>query len=89
MNICIRNKGLITGNIRNRGNKEFSERSNCSVHQGTKVSSAEEHNQYISSPQRVSQQVHALSPSKVTVSLKEVRYLQQISTCLSTIYKHS
>ena len=45
MNICIRNKGLITGNIRNRGNKELSKRSNCSVHQGTKVGSAEEHNQ--------------------------------------------
>ena len=24
MNICVRNKGLITGNIRNRGNKELS-----------------------------------------------------------------
>ena len=45
MNICIRNKGLITGNIRNRGNKELPKQSNCSVHQGTKVSSAEEHNQ--------------------------------------------
>ena len=68
MNICIRNKGLITGNIRNRGNNESSKRYNCSVHQGTKVSSAKERNQDILSPQRVSQQVHALSPSRVIQS---------------------
>ena len=46
MNICIQNKGLITGNIRNRGNKELSKQSNCSVLQGIKVGSVEEHNQY-------------------------------------------
>ena len=74
MNICIRNKGLITGNIRNRGKKELSKWSNCSVLQGIKVGSAEEHNQYILIPQRVSQQVNTLSPSKATVSLKEVGY---------------
>ena len=68
MNICIRNKGLITGNIRNRGNKELSKQSNCSVLQSTKVGSAEEHTQYILIPQRVSQQVNALSPSKVILS---------------------
>ena len=65
MNICIRNKGLIAGNIRNRGNKELSEQSNCSVLQGTKVVSAKKHNQYILIPQRVSQQVSTLSSSKV------------------------
>ena len=45
MNICIRNKGLITGNIRNRGNKELSKQSNCSVLEGIKGGSAKEHNQ--------------------------------------------
>ena len=50
---------------RNRGNSELSKRSNCSVHQGTKVSLAEERNQDILNPQRVSQQVNILSPSKV------------------------
>ena len=59
---------------RSRGNKELSKQSNCSVLQGTKVGSAEEHNQYIPIPQRVSQQVSALSPSKVTIKLKEVGY---------------
>ena len=89
MNICMRNKGLITGNIRNRGNKELSKQSNCSVLQGTKVSSAEEHNQYILIPQRVNQQVNTLSPSKASISLKEVGYPLQISTFPSTIYKYS
>ena len=51
MNICVRNKGLIIGNIRNRGNKELSKQSNCFVLQGTKVSSAEEHNQRLNSPE--------------------------------------
>ena len=41
----MRNKGLITGDIRNRGNVELSKQSSCSVHQGTKVGSAEERNQ--------------------------------------------
>ena len=63
----MQNKGLITGDIRNRGNNELSKRSNCSVHQDTKVGSAEEHNQYILIPQRVSQQVNALSPSRVSL----------------------
>ena len=49
-------------------------RSNYSVHQGTKVSSAEEHNQYILIPQRVRQQISALSPSKAINSLEEVGY---------------
>ena len=71
----MRNKGLITGDIRNRGNNELSKRSNCSVCQGTKVSSAEEYNQDALIPQRVSQQVNTLSPSRVCpVSLKEVGY---------------
>ena len=64
MNICIRNKGLITGNTRNRGNKELSRQSNCSVLQGTKVGSTKEHNQHVSIPQRVSQQVIALFPEQ-------------------------
>ena len=45
MNICIRNKELITGDTRNKGNKELSKQSNCFVLQGTKVGSAGEHNQ--------------------------------------------
>ena len=45
MNICMRNEGLITDDIRNRGNKELSKRSSCSAHQGTKVGSTEERNQ--------------------------------------------
>ena len=45
MNICIQNKGLITGNIRSKGNKELSKQSNYSVLQGIKIGSAEEHNQ--------------------------------------------
>ena len=65
MNICIRNKGLITGNIRNRGNKELSKQSNCSILQGTKVGSAKEHDQYILIPQRVSQQSVHSSPRRV------------------------
>ena len=66
--------------MRNRGNNEWSKRSNCSVHQSTKVSSAEEHNQYILIPQRVSQQVNALSPSRVILSaLRKLGILQQIS----------
>ena len=57
--------------IRNRGNEELSKQSDCSVLQGIKVGSVEEHNQYILIPQRVSQQVSALSPSKATIKLKE------------------
>ena len=74
MNICIRNKGLITGNIRNRGNRELSKQSNYSVLQGINVGSGEEHNQYILIPQRVSQQDSILTPSKVIIELKEVGY---------------
>ena len=64
----MQNKRLITGNIRNKGNNEWSKRSNYSFHQGTKVSSAEGHNQYTSIPQRESQQINALFPSKVIQS---------------------
>ena len=74
MNICVRNKGLITGNIRNRGNNELSKQSNSSVLQSTKVGSAEEYNQYILIPQRASQQASALPSSKATIKLKEVGY---------------
>ena len=38
-------KELIAGDTRNRGNKELSEQSNCSILQGTKVGSAKEHDQ--------------------------------------------
>ena len=66
--------------LRNRGNDELSKRSNCSVRQGIKGCSAEEHNQYILTPQRVNQQVHALSSSRVIVSsLRKLCILQQIS----------
>ena len=57
----MRNEGLIAGDIRNRGNNELSKGSSCSVHQGTKVSSAEEHNQDALIPQRVSQDSIILS----------------------------
>ena len=46
--------------IRNRGNKELSKQSNCSILQGTKVGSVKGHDQYVLIPQRVSQQVSAL-----------------------------
>ena len=72
MNICIRNKGLITGNTRNRGNKELSRQSNCSILQGTKVGSAKERNQHISIPQRVSSQ-YILLQAELS-NLKEVEY---------------
>ena len=75
MNICIRTKGLITGNSRNRGNKELSKPSDCSILQGTMIGSAKEHNRHILIPQRVRQQVNILSPSRVMLSnLKEVGY---------------
>ena len=47
--------------------KSCLEQSNCSILQGTKVGSAKEHGQYISIPQRVSQQSVHPSPSKVTI----------------------
>ena len=53
INICMRNEGLITGDIRNRGNDELSKRSSCFVHQGTKVRSAEERNQVTFTPHKV------------------------------------
>ena len=84
MNICIRNKGLITGNIRNRGNKELSKQSNCSILQGTKVGSAKEYNRRILIPQRVRQQVNTLSSN-----LRKLSILQQISTFPSSIYIYS
>ena len=74
---CLPEEGLSDNNyqhptsafsLRNRGSNESSKRSNGSVHQGIKVGSAEEHNQYILNPQRVRQQVNALSPSKVIQS---------------------
>ena len=52
--------------------KELSEQSNCSVLQGTKVSSAKEYNQYILIPQRVSKSVHPLQAE--LSSLKEIEY---------------
>ena len=81
MNICIQNKELITGNIRNRGNKELSRQSNCSVLQSTKVGSAKEYDQYILIPQRVSQQSVHSYPSKIIKS--------QGSWVSSSRYQHS
>ena len=54
--------------LRNRGNKEWSKQSNCSILQGTKVGSAKEHNRHISIPQRVSQQSVHSPPSRVIKS---------------------
>ena len=86
MNICIRNKGLITGNIRNRGNKELSEQSNCSVLQGTEVGSDKKHDQYILIPQRVIQQVSALFSKQGWQISRKLSILQQISTFPSSMY---
>ena len=71
---------------RNRGNKELPRQSNCSVLQGTKVGSTKEHNRHILIPQRVSQQVSTLSPSKVYQTLRKLSILQQISTFPSYIH---
>ena len=73
---------MITGNIRNRGNKKLSKQSNYSVLQGIKVGSAEEHNQYILIPQRVSQQVSTLSSREATIK-------SQGSWVSSIRYQHS
>ena len=81
----MRNKELITGDIRNRGNKELSKRSSCSVHQGTKVSSTEECNQDTSTPRRVRQGSTVLFPEQSwsPVSPNKAQHLQQISNTLS------
>ena len=60
-------------------------RSNCFVHQGTKVGSAKKHNQYILIPQRVSQQVSALFSKQSYQILRKLGILQQISTFPSNI----
>ena len=54
--------------------KELSKQSNCSILQGTKVGSTKEHNRHVLIPQRVRQQVNALSSSEATINLKEVGY---------------
>ena len=96
MNSCMRNKGLITGDIRNRGNLELSKRFSCSVHQGTKVSSAEERDQVTSTPYRVRQESTILSPSKVgflsalkrhSISSKSATLSPSRVSLLSTIRK--
>ena len=74
----------------NWGNNELSKRSNCSVHQGTKIGSAERRNQDILTPHRVSKQVNVLSPSRVILSaLRKLSIIQQISTFLSSIYEYT
>ena len=55
MNIYMRDKGLITGDIRNGGNVELSEQSSCLFRQGTKVDSTEECDQVTSTPHKVRQ----------------------------------
>ena len=63
--------------------------SGCFVRQGIKVGSAEEHNQIILIPQRVSQQVNTLSEAKLLPALRKLDLLQQISTFPSTSYRYS
>ena len=65
--------GIVLSRIRNRGNKELSEQSNCPILQGTKVGSAKEHDQYILIPQRVVQQNNTFF-SKLSSNLKEIEY---------------
>ena len=75
---------VFISHLRNRGNKELSEQSNCSVLQGIKVGSSEEHNQYIIIPQRVSSQ-YTLSKLYYQ-ALRKLGILQQISTFPGNIY---
>ena len=83
----ISSSQVFLSHLRNRGNKDLSKRSNCSVLQGIRVGSAEEHNQYIPIPQRVSQQASALSLSKTILSNpRKLGILPQISTFSSSIY---
>ena len=83
MNIFMRIKGLITDDIRNRDIKELSKRSSCSVNQGTKVSSDEEHNPDTSTPPRVRPISNTLpEQSWSPVSLEKAQYLQQVSNTL-------
>ena len=84
MNIYIRNKGLITGNIRNRGNNEWSKRSSCSIHQGTKVSLTEECNQVTLTPHRVRPDFNntLLKQSWSPINPNKAQYLQQVSDTL-------
>ena len=49
----MRNKGLITGDIGNRGNNELSKQSSCFVYEDTKVGSAAECNRDTFTPRRV------------------------------------
>ena len=85
MNSCMRNKGLITGDIRNRGNLEVSKQSSCSVHQGTKVGSAEERNQVTSTPHRVRPRFNSTLPRKSwsPVSPEKAQYSPSKSAVLS------
>ena len=47
---------------RNRGNKEWSKQSDCSILQGIRVGSVEEHNQYSS---KLPQRIQSSSPGKM------------------------
>ena len=81
----MRNKGLIIDDIRNRGNKELSKRASCSVHQGTKVGSAEERNQVTSTPHRVRPDFSNTLPRKSwsPISPKKAQYSPSKSAILS------
>ena len=75
--ICLPEEGLSANNYqhptRNRGNKGWSEQSDCSILQGIKVGPVEEHNQYSSippqeSPTQLPQEGWNLSPQAISVS---------------------
>ena len=67
-------KELITGDTRNRGNKELSEQSNGSILQGTKIGSAKEHGQvHLNSPESGSAKQCILLQAELS-NLKEVEY---------------
>ena len=76
----------VSSNVRNRGNNELSKRSNCSVHQGTKIGLAEEQPGYLKSPESELTSPCTLPKQSYTVSLKEVVYPPaKISTFPSNI----
>ena len=65
---------VFLSHLRNRGNDELSKRSNGSVHQGTKIGSAEEQPRYLKSPESEPASPCTLPKQSYTVSLKEVVY---------------
>ena len=77
--------GIFLSHIRNRDNKELSKRSDCSVLQGIKVGSVEEHNQYSSilpqeSPIQFPQESWNPSPQAVSLSPVDSGSLSSQST---------